>query len=134
MFCLTFWLILNIFSTKTAIRANNLFTVIKIGLLVLLICVGFAGLSGRFPDGPDLSENFSFDGTLTNPGSYASAIYYVIFAYGGWYNLNYVLDELEDPIKNLPRCGITALSLTTVLYLLANVGKVFDKTGFYSVF
>ncbi|KAG2204128.1 hypothetical protein INT47_011611 [Mucor saturninus] len=121
VFCLTFWLILNIFSSKAAVRANNFFTVIKIALLALLICVGFAGLSGRFSDGPDLSENFSFDGTLKNPGSYASAIYYVIYAYGGWYNLNYVLDELKDPIKNLPRCAITALSLTTVLYLLANV-------------
>ncbi|KAI7866301.1 amino acid permease-domain-containing protein [Mucor mucedo] len=47
---------------------------------------GFAGLSGRFSDGPDLSENFSFDGTLKNPGSYASAIYYVIYAYGGCYS------------------------------------------------
>ncbi|CAO3632484.1 unnamed protein product [Mucor fragilis] len=121
VFCLTFWLVLNIISTKFAIRANNFFTVLKIGLLILLICVGFAGLSGRLPNQPDISSNFSFDGTLDNPGSYANAIYYVIFAYGGWYNLNYVLDELKDPIKNLPRCAITALSLTTVLYLLANV-------------
>ena len=121
MFCLTFWLVLNIVSAKFAIRTNNFFTVLKIGLLLLLICVGFAGLSGRLPDQPDIASNFSFDGTLNNPGSYATAIYYVIFAYGGWYNLNYVLDELKDPIKNLPRCAISALSLTTVLYFLANV-------------
>jgi amino acid transporter len=121
---LTFWLVLNIISAKVAIRTNNFFTVIKITLLALLICVGFAGLAGRFPNGPNLSENFSFEGTLNNAGSYANAIYYVIFAYGGWYNLNYVLDELKDPIKNLPRCAITALSLTTILYFLANVGKI----------
>jgi amino acid transporter len=121
VFCLTFWLVLNIVSAKFAIRTNNFFTVLKIGLLLLLICVGFAGLSGRLPDQPDIANNFSFDGTLNNPGSYATAIYYVIFAYGGWYNLNYVLDELKDPIKNLPRCAISALSLTTVLYFLANV-------------
>ena len=102
-------------------KAGNFFTVVKITLLVLLICVGFAGLAGRLSSQPDLSENFSFDGTLSNAGSYANAIYYVIYAYGGWYNLNYVLDELKDPIKNLPRCAISALSLTTVLYLLANV-------------
>jgi amino acid transporter len=118
---LTFWLILNIVSAKIAVRTNNFFTVLKITLLILLICVGFAGLAGRLPNQPNLSENFSFEGTLNNPGSYATAIYYVIFAYGGWYNLNYVLDELQDPIKNLPRCAISALSLTTLLYLLANV-------------
>ncbi|KAI8329370.1 amino acid permease-domain-containing protein, partial [Choanephora cucurbitarum] len=95
VFCLTFWLVLNILSTKLAVKAGNFFTVVKIALLVLLICVGFAGLAGRLPNQPDLSENFSFDGTLDNAGSYANAIYYVIYAYGG--------------------------CLTTFLYLLANV-------------
>lgn len=110
-------------SSKVAIRAVNVFSVIKILLLVLLICVGFAGLAGRFPDGPNLAENFSLKGTVKDPSSYASAIYFVVFAYSGWNNLNYVIDELEDPAKNLPRCAITALSLTTVLYFLANVGE-----------
>lgn len=114
---------LNIVSTKAAIHANNAFTILKVVILILLICVGFAGLAGRFPNQPDLSVNFSFQGTLNNPGSYANAIYYVIYAYGGWSNLNYVIDELQDPIKNLPKCSIAALALVTVLYLLANVGK-----------
>ncbi|KAH8549031.1 amino acid permease-domain-containing protein, partial [Umbelopsis sp. PMI_123] len=51
-------------------------------LLLLLICVGFAGLAGRLPSRPDLAENFSFNGTSNNSGNYANAIYYVIFAYG----------------------------------------------------
>ncbi|KAG1423049.1 hypothetical protein G6F58_003001 [Rhizopus delemar] len=121
VFCLTFWLVLNIVSAKTAIRANNVFTLLKVALLVLLICVGFAGLAGRFPNQPDLSINFSFNETTDNAGSYASAIYYVVYAYGGWYNLNYILDELKDPIKNLPRCAVSALTLTTILYILANI-------------
>lgn len=122
VFCLTFWVVVNIFSAKLAIRVNNFFTVIKVALLLLLICCGFAGFAGRFPNRPDIAENFSFHGTIQhNAGSYANAIYYTIFAYGGWYNLNYVLDELKDPIKNLPRCAVSALTLTTVLYLLANV-------------
>lgn len=114
---------LNIVSTKAAIHANNAFTILKVVILILLICVGFAGLAGRFPNQPDLSVNFSFQGTLNNPGSYANAIYYVIYAYGGWSNLNYVIDELQDPIENLPKCAVTALSLVAVLYILANVGN-----------
>lgn len=125
VFCLTFWLVLNIVSAKTAIRANNVFTLLKVALLVLLICVGFAGLAGRFPNQPDLSINFSFNETTDNAGSYASAIYYVVYAYGGWYNLNYILDELKDPIKNLPRCAVSALSLTTILYILANIDNLY---------
>ncbi|SAL95551.1 hypothetical protein [Absidia glauca] len=121
VFCITFWILVNIFSAKLAIRFNNFFTVLKITLLVLLICVGFAGMAGRLPERPNFEQNFSFDGTLNNAGSYANAIYYVIFSYGGYYNLQKVTDELKDPIKNLPRCGVSALGLTTVLYLLANV-------------
>ncbi|KAG1146984.1 hypothetical protein G6F37_004408 [Rhizopus arrhizus] len=109
VFCLVFWLVMNIVSSKTAIGANNAFTILKLILLILLICVGFAGLTGQLPNQPDLSVNFSFQGTLSNPGSYANAIYFVIFAYGGWSNLNYVVDELKDPIKNLPKCSITAV-------------------------
>lgn len=131
VFALTFWLVLNMFSSRTAIHANNIFTVLKIGLLILLICVGFAGLAGRFPNQPDRSVNFSFEGTVKNANSYASAIYYVVYAYGGWYNLNYVIDELKDPIKNLPKCSISALVLTTVLYLLANVGKLYIIYSLY---
>jgi amino acid transporter len=122
VFCLVFWLVMNIVSSKTAIGANNAFTILKLILLILLICVGFAGLTGQLPNQPDLSVNFSFQGTLSNPGSYANAIYFVIFAYGGWSNLNYVVDELKDPIKNLPKCSITAVVLITILYFLANVG------------
>ncbi|KAI9309648.1 amino acid/polyamine transporter I [Cunninghamella echinulata] len=120
-FCITFWILVNIFSAKNAVRFNNFFTVLKITLLLLLICVGFAGLAGRLPNQPNLKENFSFQGTINNAGSYANAIYYVIFSYGGYYNLQKVTDELKDPIKNLPRCGVASVAFTTVLYLLANV-------------
>ncbi|EIE83060.1 hypothetical protein RO3G_07765 [Rhizopus delemar RA 99-880] len=39
---------------------------------------GFAGLTGQLPNQPDLSVNFSFQGTLSNPGSYANAIYFTL--------------------------------------------------------
>ncbi|ORZ21151.1 amino acid permease-domain-containing protein [Absidia repens] len=70
------------------------FGVLKITLLLLLICVGFAGMAGRLPDRPDFHENFSFDGTLDNAGSYANAIYYVIFSYA--YLSVLPLDEIRS--------------------------------------
>ncbi|KAI8331594.1 amino acid permease-domain-containing protein [Chlamydoabsidia padenii] len=71
------------------------FGVLKITLLVLLICVGFAGMAGRLPAKPDFQKNFSFDGTLDNAGSYANAIYYVIFAYGAYLSV-LSLDEIRS--------------------------------------
>ncbi|ORX88542.1 hypothetical protein K493DRAFT_197362, partial [Basidiobolus meristosporus CBS 931.73] len=46
--------------------------------------VGMVGLLGGLPDRPDLKENFSFHNTTSSVGSHADAIYFVIFAYGGW--------------------------------------------------
>ncbi|KAI8069427.1 amino acid permease-domain-containing protein [Gongronella butleri] len=66
-----------------------------IALLILLICVGFAGMAGRLPDRPDFSANFSFDGTVNNAGSYANAIYYVIFAYGAYLSV-LSLDQIKS--------------------------------------
>ncbi|CAO3594210.1 unnamed protein product [Absidia cylindrospora] len=120
VFCITFWIVVNILSAKKAIKFNNLFTALKISLLLLLICVGFAGMAGKLPDQPSLSDNFSFKGTIQSPGSYANAIYFVIFSYGGYYNLQRVTDELKDPLVNLPRCGATSITITTVVYILAN--------------
>lgn len=94
---------------------------IKLGLLLLLVCIGFVGLSGKLPHQPNLKENFSFNGTLNNVGSYASGLYYVIFSYSGYYCVQNVTDELKDPIKNLPRIGVTSIFFVTIIYLLANV-------------
>ncbi|ORX47743.1 hypothetical protein DM01DRAFT_264526 [Hesseltinella vesiculosa] len=42
---------------------------------------GFGGMAGRLPNRPDYSVNFSFQGTVNSAGSYANAIYYVIYSY-----------------------------------------------------
>ncbi|KAJ3339485.1 hypothetical protein HDU93_008199 [Gonapodya sp. JEL0774] len=60
-------------------------------------------------------------GTSNSPGNYANAIYYVMYAYNGWANVNYILDEVHDPIKNLPKAAIFSLGTTTALYILANL-------------
>ncbi|KAI9303096.1 amino acid/polyamine transporter I [Cunninghamella echinulata] len=121
VFCITFWITVNIFSYKCAVRFNNFFSMLKIALLVLLVCIGFAGLAGRLPKQPNLKENFSFNGTLTNLGSYANGIYFVIFSYSGYYSVQTVTDELKDPIRNLPRIGVTSIFFVTIIYILANV-------------
>ncbi|ORX52289.1 hypothetical protein DM01DRAFT_1363259 [Hesseltinella vesiculosa] len=82
--------------------------------------VGFAGMAGRLPNQPNLAQNFSFEHSATSAGSYANGIYYVIFSYSGYYNLQRVTDELKSPLQNLPRCGVASILFTTVVYLLAN--------------
>jgi basic amino acid/polyamine antiporter, APA family len=47
-----------------------------------------------------------------------------MFAYGGWQNLNYVSEEVRDPLRNLPRAILLGVFCVIAVYLGANVAYV----------
>src|SRR6185436_18694277 len=47
-----------------------------------------------------------------------------MFAYGGWQNLNYVAEEVREPLRNLPRAILLGVFCVIVIYLGANVAYV----------
>ena len=57
----------------------------------------------------------------TNPKQYATATFKVLNAYAGWSNVNYILNEVRDPIRTLKIAGPLGLGICAVLYMLANV-------------
>lgn len=44
-----------------------------------------------------------------------------MYAYAGWSYLNFVVEELKEPNKNLPRAIYASLPAIIVIYLLANI-------------
>jgi APA family basic amino acid/polyamine antiporter len=48
----------------------------------------------------------------------------VMFAYGGWQNLNFVAEEVRDPLRNLPRAILIGVWCVIAVYLSANVAYV----------
>lgn len=48
----------------------------------------------------------------------------VMFAYGGWQNLNYVAEEVRDPLRNLPRAILLGVLCVIGVYIAANVAYV----------
>lgn len=48
----------------------------------------------------------------------------VMFAYGGWQSLNYIAEEVRDPVRNLPRAIRIAVFCVIAVYLSANVAYV----------
>ncbi|KAI8644120.1 amino acid/polyamine transporter I [Parasitella parasitica] len=111
----------NILSTKTTMKMITLLTVIKISVLLLIACIGFLVLVKAIPSDVEAGLNLSFLGTSTTVGPYASALYYVMNSYSGWHNLNYIIDEVEDPIKSLPKASAAALLTTATLYIFTNI-------------
>ena len=42
-------------------------------------------------------------------------------AYAGWSNVNYVLNNVKNPVRTLKIAGPLGLGICAILYLLANV-------------
>ena len=47
-----------------------------------------------------------------------------MFAYGGWQNLNYVSEEVREPVRNLPRAILIGVFCVIAVYVSANVAYV----------
>lgn len=85
----------------------NAFEIVK---CTLILCLG------RF-------ENFSnpFENSNYNPGKIAVAFYSGLFCYAGWSYLNFVVEEVKEPNKNLPRSIWIGLITVIVVYSFTNV-------------
>ena len=67
------------------------------------------------------TENFTWDQTEDDFTKIALSFYSGLFAYNGWNYLNFVIEELQDPVRNLPRAIAFSITLVTVVYVLTNV-------------
>ncbi|TGZ77031.1 amino acid transporter [Ascodesmis nigricans] len=131
---LTFVCLLHTFSTKWGLAVNNLLAIYKVTLVTFIILVGFAAMGGARGKGVTWGDNehyglINFENAMvTQPKSmleYASAILGVLWAYTGWENANYVLSEVRRPRGRessvFKVASFSAISIVTVLYVLANV-------------
>lgn len=87
--------------------------------LVLLIILGLKNMVyGNFAS---LSAEYVWENTTTDVGKYAAACLAGLFSYQGWSYLNFVVEELKQPKKNLPRGIFISIATTTSVYILANM-------------
>ncbi|GBN13850.1 Y+L amino acid transporter 2 [Araneus ventricosus] len=105
----------NCWDVKWATRVQDLFTYGKVTALIIIIVTGFVEL------GRGKVEYFNFDNSETDITKIALSFYSGLFAYNGWNYLNFVIEELKDPHKNLPRAIFISCILCTVIYTLTIV-------------
>ncbi|TFY57928.1 hypothetical protein EVJ58_g6725 [Rhodofomes roseus] len=100
----------------------NLLSVFKIVILVFIVIAGWVVLSGR-TSVADPHANFrnAFAGSSQSSFDYATATFKVLYAYGGWSSVNYVMNNVRDPVRTLKISAPLGLTICAVLYLLANV-------------
>nr|XP_046269150.1 b(0,+)-type amino acid transporter 1-like isoform X1 [Scatophagus argus] len=114
--------IVNILNVRFAIRVQVIFLVAKVLTLTFII---IGSIVEVIQNSSVIVENLkvenSFKDTQYSVSTLGMAFYQGLWSYAGWYNLNYVTEELRRPEVNLPRAVIIAISLVTGLYLLVNV-------------
>ncbi|KAJ7080551.1 amino acid transporter, partial [Mycena epipterygia] len=107
---------------KLGIFIMNALSLFKIVILTIIVITGWVVLSGKTHiQDPHLNFRDAFAGSSHSSNDYATATFKVLFSYSGWSNINYVMNDVKNPIRTLKIAGPLGLSICAALYLLANV-------------
>lgn len=106
-------------SVDWSMRLQNSFTLAKVLALVLIIAVGFYYLATNRTELITQNGFWRYD-QLTISG-FGSAFYQGFYSFAGWNCLNFVTEEIKNPVKNMPRAIILSMTIVTAIYILANV-------------
>ncbi len=107
---------------KYGARIQNVLTLLKVLLIVILLTAGFSSGKGDF-------SNFAGGGTL--PSGLAGwktiglSLMWIMFAYSGWNASTYLGAEIKNPARNLPRSLIYGTIIVVILYLGLNILYVY---------
>lgn len=107
---------------KTGARIQNVLTILKVLLILVLLFAGFTSGKGDF-------SNFTGKGIA--PGGFAGwktiglSLMWIMFAYSGWNASTYLGAEIKNPSKTLPGSLLYGTAIVMVLYLALNVLYVY---------
>ena len=106
---------LNYFGVKVGGNVQVGVTVVKVGLIVMLIVVGLTFSGG---------DMANFSSSIPAPGGVAgffAALVAALWAYDGWNNVSMVSSEVKNPQRNLPLALIYGTVAVMAIYILANL-------------
>lgn len=112
-----FLTVANVMGLHVGKQLQNVLTVIKVLALLLIIGTGLSCFpSAQGPIGSWGPER----GAADTARAFGAALVFVIWTYGGWNEITYVAEEVQDPKRTLPWSILGGLGLITVLYLVVN--------------
>uniref|UniRef100_A0A8C4WYU3 Cystine/glutamate transporter n=1 Tax=Eptatretus burgeri TaxID=7764 RepID=A0A8C4WYU3_EPTBU len=108
---------INSTSVTWTLRLQNIMTIIKVLAMLGIIAPGLYYIASGHVDkfqGPFLPMELE-------PMRLPLAIFYGLFPYAGWFYLNFISEEVENPNKNIPRAISISMGIVIVLYVTINV-------------
>jgi APA family basic amino acid/polyamine antiporter len=103
---------------------------LKIGFIALLLAIGL--FVSALPDNAMRWDDTYQTEVLTSP--FAVSLLYVTYAYTGWNAAAYIVAEIRDPRRNLPRALLLGTLAVTIMYIalqlvLLKFGRVDQLQG-----
>lgn len=117
MLGVTFVVAVNCWSVSLAARTQVSLTFIKMFALVLIIIPGIMALA----NGNTKNFQNAFESDSVSLTKLPLAFYSGLYAYGGWFYLNFITEEVINPNRTVPLAIIFSMVTVTVFYVLVNV-------------
>ncbi|XP_032078642.1 solute carrier family 7 member 13 [Thamnophis elegans] len=112
--------ILNGRSIKMAAWVQIVFTFLKMMALSIIAISGIVLLIRGKTKNTARFEN-AFSGEIPDAVQISEAFFQGLYAYGGWWSLSYLAEEIKNPSRNILWTVLTALPLVIIFYLLVNI-------------
>jgi APA family basic amino acid/polyamine antiporter len=106
---------LNYIGVRKAGSFQLVLTVLKVGMIVAIMFVGFTASQGSW-------SNFhtTFLGAKGGMAGFMAALVAALWAYDGWNDLNMVSGEIKDPGRTIPIALIAGVAVVAFLYMGIN--------------
>lgn len=91
-------------------------TAVKVGLILAFLASGFALAN---PQPIAFTPRTGDLGHLTS-AAFALSLVFVMYSYSGWNAATYIVGEIADPQRNVPRALLLGTAVVTVLYVALN--------------
>ncbi|KAH9895844.1 amino acid transporter [Cubamyces lactineus] len=114
-----FAILLHGLAPRAGVWLMNVLSMLKIIILLFIVVSGWVVLSGhtRVQD-PYANFRNAFAGSSNSSND---ATLKVLYTYSGWSRLNYVLNDVKNPVRTLKIAAPLGFSICAVLYVLANI-------------
>jgi len=107
---------------KYGARIQNVLTVLKVGLILLLIIAGFMSGKGDFSN---FTAGDKAPSGLAGMKTIGLSLMWIMFAYSGWNASTYLGAEIKNPSRTLPRSLLLGTLIVMMLYLGVNILYVY---------
>lgn len=108
--------------TRSGARVQNVLTIVKILLVVVLIVAGFSFGKGNWENVKAAADfQFNFSGWK----SIGLSLLFISFAYSGWSSATYIGSEIRNPARVIPWSLLISTGVVVVFYVLLNLFFVY---------